>query len=63
MRRPRKFASAKPARDVFDVRIEAAVLVDHDHTGQFAGQIRGPGEIRRAWFPSPAVTDTSDTRS
>src|SRR6185369_9919281 len=30
----------KPSRDVFDMRIQAAIFVDHDDAGQFRGRFR-----------------------
>src|SRR5687767_1439223 len=33
------------AGDIFDVRIEATILMDHEHGGKLAGRLRGLDEI------------------
>ena len=51
------------ARDVLDVRIQAAVLVHHQHARQLArGRLR-PRQVGRAPCPCPAVTRSRATRS
>jgi hypothetical protein len=51
-----KFSQGEPPRDVLDMRIQAAIFVDHDNTGQFRRRL---GPRIGAYRPDEISLDTS----